>query len=730
MYVLVRRGGVPVLNSACPLPQSIVRSMDRQQGDVCLLRTLSLNDNFRESCAAERTVLRLTMHTGPRILVLSLFLLLSPLSRAQISPGPLSRAHQSLSGATQCISCHKLAAAAASFKCLECHADIAGRIAAKRGLHASFGSISASQKECASCHSEHNGENFALIRWNPSPGAFDHSKTGYPLEGKHASLACARCHTAAHIAPAERAAISIKDLNRTYLGVSRACVTCHVDKHQGRLGQNCQQCHGFNDWKSLSVPLTQFDHSRTRYPLTGLHQQVACQKCHLPGTDGKPKYVGLTFSTCSSCHTDPHHGTFAGSCQSCHNTGGWKRVSAALVSERFDHAKTKFPLLGKHVEVRCDQCHAGGDFRKPVAFQKCSDCHQDAHQGQFVKRADKGECSSCHNVNGFKPALFGIKEHAASAYPLQGKHASVRCEQCHVPAGRATVYKLKFANCTDCHKDEHQGQFARAPYFNQCQQCHDLNGYRPSTFTLARHQQTRFPLNGGHVATPCNQCHQSKADFTRTAGLKPAVMYRFEDRSCAVCHQDPHQGQFRERMLRVGAGGTALGCQACHSTESWSDLQKFDHTSTKFPLLGAHRAVACMDCHKPPNLETRLRNVDFRAAPTRCEQCHQEIHGGQFAKAGQATACASCHDSGRWKPALFDHETRTTFPLKGAHRNVRCEACHKNIQLVAGKQVLFYKPTPAACVDCHGPTGKPAASLGKIGAMRPAWVGLRPRMAM
>ena len=114
--------------------------------------------------------------------ILVLFLLFAAPSSAQISPGSLSRAHQSLSGATQCTSCHKLAAGAASFKCLECHSDIARRLAARRGLHASFGAISASQKECASCHSEHNGENFALIHWNPSPTAFDHSKTGYSLE--------------------------------------------------------------------------------------------------------------------------------------------------------------------------------------------------------------------------------------------------------------------------------------------------------------------------------------------------------------------------------------------------------------------------------------------------------------------------------------------------------------------------------------------------------------------
>jgi NAD-dependent SIR2 family protein deacetylase len=57
----------------------------------------------------------------------------------------------------------------------------------------------------------------------------------------------------------------------------------------------------------------------------------------------------------------------------------------------------------------------------------------------------------------------------------------------------------------------------------------------------------------------------------------------------------------------------------------------------------------------------------------------------------------------KWKPSLFDHERRTAFSLKGAHENVRCEACHKNVQMVSGKSVLFYKPTPKECASCHGP---------------------------
>jgi hypothetical protein len=614
---------------------------------------------------------------------------------AQISPGPLSKAHRSLTGATQCTSCHRLGAGAANFKCLECHTEIAGRIAQKRGLHASFGAVSESQKECAACHSEHNGENFAITRWEPAPGKFDHAKTGYVLEGKHAGLECVKCHSPQHIPSDSRRELASKDLGHTFLGLSRSCATCHEDKHKGRLGPNCQQCHSFNDWKSVAVE-KQFDHSRTRYPLTGLHSQVACQKCHLPDAEGQPKYLGLVFDRCNACHADPHRATMAGSCQSCHNTNGWKQVSAQVLNTKFDHSKTAYPLLGKHTAVSCIQCHGGADFKKPLAHANCTDCHRpDPHGGQFIKRAGGIECSGCHTVDGFKPSTFGLKEHAATAYPLRGKHATVKCEQCHVPAGRATIFKVKFAKCTDCHKDQHQAQFAGAPYFNACDKCHTLNGYRPSTFTLARHKETKFVLTGGHIATPCNECHKS-AD-----ALNPkAIAFHFANLSCTTCHEDPHKGQFKERMMRVNAKGSS-GCETCHTTRTWTDLSGFDHSATKFPLVGTHRAVACIDCHKPPNMGTKLREADFKAAPKLCEECHADVHGGQFAKLN-ITRCAECHNSTKWRPSLFDHE-KTAFSLQGAHKNVRCAACHTKFRTVADKQILFYKPTPVRCIDCHGP---------------------------
>ena len=615
---------------------------------------------------------------------------------AQVSPGPLAQPHQFLSGTTNCTTCHEFTRGEPAFRCLSCHTEIASRVGAHRGLHASYNLSTGPNQGCARCHSEHNGENFPLIHWEIK--TFDHKQTGYTLEGKHAGLACSKCHTAEHILQGERATIKMKDLNKTYLGVSPACVTCHEDHHHGRLGQNCLQCHNYEDWKAVTVG--KFDHSKTRYPLTGLHTQVACDKCHTPGPDRQPRYAGIPFSQCSDCHADPHHGSFPQTCQACHSTAGWKQVSTTRLNESFDHSKTKYPLLGRHLQVGCTECHARGDFKKPLPFAQCIDCHKpDPHSGQFAARPDKGECAACHTVDGFKPAKFGLPEHAQTAYPLQGGHARLQCAECHIPKGKDTLYKIKFQHCLDCHSDRHAGQFASAPYLNACERCHTVDSYHPSTFGLLQHKQTRFVLTGGHLAVPCAECHKKSATFQPT----PTEQFHWQALACTSCHEDPHKGQFAKRMVQLGKDAKPAGCQACHSTKSWKDLEAFDHGKTSFPLLGVHRATACIDCHKPPNFETKLSDADFVAAPTQCEQCHQNVHGDQFAKGG-VTSCAECHNSARWKPSLFDHEKRTSFSLQGVHSNVSCDGCHKLMRAVDGKQVLFYKPTPKQCEDCHGPT--------------------------
>ena len=591
------------------------------------------------------------------------------------------------------MSCHALGTSAHKFKCVDCHQEIKRRLLANTGLHASMLDHNL-RADCTRCHSEHNGLEFVPTRWDVSKEEFDHNKTGYPLEGKHRGIACERCHNPRHIAVVERRRIAVKDMRRTFLGLSRQCLSCHEDEHHGQFVR-CETCHTVNAWK----PATGFQHATAKFQLTGAHEKVACLKCHLraDGPVAFVKYTGLSFQLCTDCHKDPHRGAFVATCQSCHSTASWRPEQ---LTSGFDHARTKFALLGKHQGLACRRCHQGADFKQPVAFAQCRDCHtKDPHQGQFAARHQGSDCAGCHVVEGWRPTTYAVREHQSSPYPLEGRHADVPCAKCHLPAGAATVYRVRHERCTDCHNDVHHGEFAAPPHENRCEDCHTVGGFRPSTFTLTEHIRTRFTLEGAHRAAACTQCHEPEGHVAGQAGR-----YRMEDRTCTGCHRDPHDGQFRARMLRVAAGGAAAGCRACHTLRSWRDLSPFDHSTTSFQLVGAHRSVTCERCHVPPLVAgAPVRVTRFQQAPTECGECHEDVHAGQFSGNGRPPDCARCHTVLVWKPSRFVHNRDSDFHLTGAHIGVACGPCHKTTRVIAGKPVLFYKPTLRGCADCHGP---------------------------
>jgi len=604
---------------------------------------------------------------------------------AQISPGKLSRAHSDLSSPTKCGVCHIFGAGTPRFRCLSCHAEIRKRIADGHGYHARVVHNTQFHEDCARCHTEHYGEGFNIVKWETSKSEFDHRQTGYPLVGKHAGLACERCHSAQHIVKAERASIKVKDGNHTLLGLSPTCTTCHTDEHRGQLGEDCARCHSLDAWK----PAGGFDHSKTNYPLTGLHEKVACAQCHKPRTEDAKVFVpykDVPFASCTDCHQDPHRGSFTAPCQSCHGTGGWKLLKTTSTAT-FDHDKTNFPLHGAHIKTACFDCHKNGsDFKRPVAHNLCADCHSpDPHQGQFPGK----DCAKCHGEDVFKPSLFTAAMHQQSDYPLTGKHAAVECAKCHIPAGKDTRYKVAFAACLDCHKDAHAGQFQDKPWANKCELCHTVDGFHPSTFTLARHQETRFQLLGGHVATACGECH--KTDLEQ-ASAAPVARYHFNSTACIDCHRDPHQG---------GPGTKLQQCESCHNVRSWKETAAFDHATTKFDLLGAHRSVGCLECHKPV-IGRGPKLIAFKDAPSACSGCHEDVHGGQFVRDGNALDCSTCHTLVAWKPSIFDHEKQATFSLQGAHERVPCVDCHLQKATLNGRQqVVVYNKALKRCLDCH-----------------------------
>jgi len=531
-------------------------------------------------------------------------------ANAQISPGDLTAAHQALEGMGNCTKCHSLGREVTNAKCLDCHTELRDRISGGKGYHATL-----TGKACASCHNEHHGRTFRIVRFDTK--TFDHARTGFVLEGKHRPLDCVTCHTQKNITAKDVRANGTLMGGHTYLGLATDCNGCHEDQHRAQLGLQCRTCHTADGWK----PASRFVHDRAKYRLTGKHVEVDCAKCHKPMRDF-PKtiqYVTLVFDKCSSCHVDPHNGRFTKPCESCHSTEGWQTGA----TKSFDHATTKFPLRGKHASVRCEECHIpvrreGKLVQNFVIrnFQKCMDCHLDVHRGEFARFRAKGACEECHNEEGWARVRF---DHTTARYALTGKHESVECARCH---GAVTVnargqrvppdmHVKKFDACMDCHEDAHAGQFRRRKDRGACEACHTVDGFLPASYTPWDHAKfTKFPLAGGHEAVPCAKCHE--AGKVRAKSTVQFV-WTTEPR-CETCHKDPHGGQF----ARTKYAG-------CHNPEAWNSLA-FNHDQTQFPLTGRHVKVGCVGCHKPVVDAGTKKIRQYAGTPARCVDCHTDIN--------------------------------------------------------------------------------------------------------
>lgn len=538
--------------------------------------------------------------------VCSLCLSFAAQASAQIaSPGKLSHAHAKLEGVNNCAQCHNFGEKSFRGNCLACHGEIKARIDREQGYH-----YFSRKLECAKCHKEHHGTNFALIRWEPA--SFDHKQTGFLLEGKHGGLECRKCHQAANIKAADIRRKGASVLKRTYLGLSTSCDNCHEDEHRGQL-KDCAKCHGMEEWTR-----TRFDHDRARFRLEGRHAQAACGKCHPEKNDGEKRngdtrylqFKSVSFATCTACHDDHHKGTFGTDCQKCHSPAGWRQLRIAEGS--FDHAKTHYPLEGRHAAVACAQCHSGGNFGKfkNADLRRCSTCHGDYHAGQFADRPEEGACEACHTVAGFSPSLFEPAKHATTRFPLRGAHAAIPCGRCHgereIDGRRTRQFTWNERACMNCHDDPHAGQFDARIASQGCTGCHDEDSWHVLQFD---HAATNFPLTGRHRDLLCDKCHK-----TRTVNGKRAVVFRMGEMRCDGCHEDEHRGQF------VTDGGRT-DCARCHDPGGWKQ-PRFDHaTMSRFALTGRHESLSCERCHVRETRDgasfVRYRPLDFR-----CSGCH------------------------------------------------------------------------------------------------------------
>lgn len=482
-----------------------------------------------------------------------------------LMPGEVIQGHAEIEA--RCDDCHaSFEKSAMSNLCLDCHDDIRADRESRNGFHGQ--SPLAGSKPCNTCHTDHLGRQADIIAMQMD--SFDHQWTRFPLEGKHSLLACNNCHEA----------------GEKYREAEPKCVSCHQkdDYHKEALGKDCETCHTPRNWQTR----LEFDHSTTDFPLRGSHTKVACSGCHAG------QVYEFAEKTCVSCHkaADVHSGKNGKQCDTCHSVDRWeKRI--------FDHSKTDFPLVNKHLEIPCRACHSNGVVEDTTS-SACSNCHKndDIHLGRNGDR-----CETCHRTTGWPNVQFdhGKETH----FPLTGSHMKAACTQCHSGALSDPLPR----DCASCHAAD---DIHKTAEMSVCATCHITQAWK--IINRFDHHFTDFPLVGMHQLVPCEGCHIAN-QFVGT------------DAKCVSCHKsdDHHQGALGEQ------------CQTCHSPNAWN-LWQFDHEKvTGYELLGSHAGVACDACHRPGS--------DPQNTPTICGRCHerQDIHNGGF---GQN--CGKCHSQSKF----------------------------------------------------------------------------------
>ena len=509
---------------------------------------------------------------------------------AQLSPGALSDPHSNLEGVKNCTQCHVLGNKVLNEKCLACHTEIQSGISNKKGYHSSsvvsgkdctvchsehngknsriirldttkfdhsltgftlsvpHAALQCSdchnqkyisgqklkerkktylglKSDCLNCHEDYHQQTLSSSCLNchkpesfKPASKFDHNTARFQLNGKHKTVDCLKCH--------KKETLNGKPFQEFRGVIFSNCTSCHKDPHQNQFGQNCRQCHNETSFKTVTKGLNNFDHNKTNFKLEEKHLNVSCTQCH------KKSYSDpLKHDRCSDCHSDYHNGQFAKNgtspdCSHCHSVKGFTNFSFTVTQ----HNAAAFPLRGSHNAVPCFECHRKQEkwsFRN--IGSECSDCHNDIHKTYIQpKYYPESDCRVCHNENSWSEVSF---DHTKTGFGLTGAHLKQACRSCHMKPGPSVRVQQKFSglssSCTNCHKDNHYGQFDKNGSTN-CTDCHGTENWKAVGFD---HNKTDFKLDGKHTNVPCAKCHKPWQE-----GGISYVRYKLKEFKCESCH--------------------------------------------------------------------------------------------------------------------------------------------------------------------------------------------------
>ena len=177
-----------------------------------------------------------------------------------------------------------------------------------------------------------------------------------------------------------------------------------------------------------------------------------------------PDNIGHTlYPGCFRCH-DGNHVSREGKvlskdCQLCHTIiaqeSALPKPTEVAAAEKFNHP---WPLLGKHAQLSCNECHWRGRGLSP----DCATCHAHPVDAPMASLP----CATCHlKEQEIKPLTPCISCHPSRAeLHLKATHAVTECTVCHLPHQWAVT---KRETCYTCHSD-------KSNHYTQglCRDCH------------------------------------------------------------------------------------------------------------------------------------------------------------------------------------------------------------------------------------------------------------------
>ncbi len=449
---------------------------------------------------------------------------------------------------------------------------------------------------CTTCHSHYEGrEHFTVSSQNCFICHFLRAETSLaPL----VDTKCLGCHDVpAEVFKRGLAEIDHRKFIASQLGCEQLCHNRQVNPDAHVRDVRCLDCHEFrNEGKNAATDLHTIHGRKDKVECSACHEMIKhaarpidkhhtslqCDQCHQVPFEAA-RLAGIEFiklpSDCGLCHNDPHSGQFTKACRECHSEHGWN--GRGLLNVHGEGAE--FPLVGKHKDLECARCHRGPKLAQArfVGLPRtCEQCHPDPHEGQMSM-----SCDECHDERGFRRPWVKDHHREESAFALQGKHASLQCQQCHnqqlkaqelvrhADSGLVRTETVEIErNCQSCHQDPHQSQMGAL-----CPSCHSEAGWTGSNLLFSHDQQASFKLEGPHAVLACDTCHGQ--DQKR---YHPPLPHE-----CGDCHQEQKSAmQGFARMLSRPADphSDRLFCTDCHDLST--PRQRYEEF-----------AARCRTCH-------------------------------------------------------------------------------------------------------------------------------------